>query len=158
MSRGLGELQREVLAALPKSKAECLDYRGGGSYPDWDPLPFSLPGWVYYRRSCVRLADDVYDMLAVGHLLKQSRRFRLSDSTAAFLAAYSRAVRTLLARGIIKPLTTVPIQAVDEDPNGLVHELADGQYLMVSRDCKRFVRQAELMTPAAKGKRGRPRK
>jgi len=63
----------------------------------------------------------------------------------AMQEAISRAVRSLVRRGELKPLDLVPVtayrngSAYGEVPHHLIHHLANGTYLMYGRRQVRFV-------------------
>jgi hypothetical protein len=98
MSRGLGTLQREVLAA-------CDDWRDPVAWP-------SSPRWhggeihggtVYCKRFHGEWTPpaDVIEVSAVTALVARRRDTGRSE---AFNAAVARAVRTLVARGLLIPI------------------------------------------------------
>lgn len=123
MSRGLGALQREILAALPASKPPHASYRGGGA----DARGVFARAYALF----LYLPADVYDLRAVSFALSRpdgagGREGRRQGAGAgypgrqdnAYSAAFSRAVRGLVARGVLAPLTRVPCAA-------LFYDLAD---------------------------------
>jgi hypothetical protein len=89
MSRGLGALQREILAALNEE---------------------------HWYSQIIRTYDGrvIYDLLAVKNTLAQGKgrtdRLYVPElqavyvwHTGAFTAAFSRAIRTLVSRGVLRP-------------------------------------------------------
>lgn len=163
MSRGLGKLQAEILNTLEEAKQEIFDYRGScrqenrRNYNDWK---WDKPGWVRCRNRKVLLADHVYDLRAsMEHIATKMncrsgagyinfmgveiyRRGQISDQ---FKAAFSRAVKGLIARGLIKPLGMVPIKDYVRTPrdewdySSPVMYLKDGLFLSVSKRQNRFI-------------------
>jgi len=149
MSRGLGWLQKEILATLDEAKGAAAKkvghyYRGDDTEAQHDGRPWrwSLPGWVYCHGAHVRLADDVYDLrCSRAHLAQMHRALDYGYVTNAFTAAVSRACAGLVFRGHLTPINMVPIVDYEEDHH-LIHELSDGLYLHVpsQRQC-RFVKR-----------------
>ena len=113
MSKGLGSLQREILAHIA------------------DPMP---------RGQDFSLRDGVYDLRFVLRALQKLRGGRcISESLQA---AFSRAVRSLVRRRFLKPLWLVPINCTEQDREWLdfrTEELSDGLYMIWSSRRVRFV-------------------
>jgi hypothetical protein len=108
MSRGLGKLQREIIETLEEAKQHFSDvfYRGGGSLATYR-CSHGL-GWVIMGKSHFRIADDIYDLRASSlHLAERHDAFRFGIEPK-FQAAFSRAARTLVARGRLLPVWRVP--------------------------------------------------
>jgi hypothetical protein len=98
MSKGLGQLQREILAAIDKYRNDPqLCWRGGEVVPS---------GAVYAVAAGVefQLPDGVFDIRGIARFVGK----KLNRSDAAFQASYSRAVRQLVHRGL---LVAVPSMA-----------------------------------------------
>jgi hypothetical protein len=96
MSRGLGVLQREILDSLDaarQAQASCDR------------------GWVLYRRVDMLLCEDIYDVRVVAHYLR-ARRHIPAWQGERFAPMFSRAVHGLVARGLLEPVTTVPLVEV----------------------------------------------
>jgi hypothetical protein len=105
MSRGLGALQREILATLEAARYYQTSYRGG----DVDDY-----GWVRYHSREFRLPDDVYDMrqslayIASAHG-KVSQHYTTVGGVgvdSAFQASFSRALKGLHAGGYLAASAT----------------------------------------------------
>lgn len=141
MSRGLGSLQTEIIETLEEAKRDIPSYPGQGSSKS-DPLPFSLPGWVIVGRTCALLAEDVYDLRASAAFLAKRRGLRFA--TSGFQASFSRAVRSLVSRGLLAPLSLVPVTQYEEEDRyrdaSRIEHLKDGLYLTTSSRQIRFVR------------------
>src|SRR5262245_7769253 len=106
MSRGLGAVQREILATLQVAKMATTYSKNGIAYAGcktrfYHPLPYCAPGWVWYHRNCVWLADQVFDLRASSTYLKRWRGLGMQDCNSSFTSAFSRAIKTLLVRGIL---------------------------------------------------------
>lgn len=151
MSRGLGHLQRDILATLDTAKEAATTatgpYRGYGGEARSTPWRWNRPGWVRYWGHCVQLASDVYDLAASSkYLARQSRALGYAKETLpAFSAAFSRAVKGLVQRDRLTPLWLVPLLDVDEHApqHDRIEYQADGLYLLVmNRQC-RFVIRSE---------------
>lgn len=123
MSRGLGQVQRQILESLAVARAAAPRYPGSGdSGPGLPPALQGTPaaeGWIWVGRSCLHLAPGVYDLRAtLAYLLQQSRARRTKWTAQGRVsnpleAAFSRAVRTLVRREALEPLWFVPFDAVD---------------------------------------------
>ena len=153
MSRGLGVMQRSILDTLDEARAAAPRYRGSGEWCDWglpgegDPETYDPAGWVWYRKQAVRLAEGVYDLRCSAVYLKAQRELERCGSgsrsawrSERFLPAFTRAVRSLLRRRLLRQLTLVPLLARDRfKPTPDVHHLADGLYLDARDRQIRFV-------------------
>jgi hypothetical protein len=88
-------------------------------------------------------AENVYDLRHVLKVVSKIRRSGANWNEAAFQSAFSRAVRSLVARGVLKPLWLVPISGVcfawQNDPRWRTESLADGEYMVWSSRQVRFV-------------------
>jgi hypothetical protein len=122
MSRGLGSLQREILAALMARK-------GGDRV-------FSY-GW-----GAVWLAEDVHDLRAVIREMAKTtgRTYGAGFVCNRFAAASSRAIAGLVRRDLIEPLSLVPVISRSEDCRLHIHHLADGHFIEWKSHQRRFVR------------------
>ena len=123
MSRGLGTVQRRILATLAEARAVAPSYpgsgdRGPGLPADVQGTP-AAEGWIWVGRSLVHLAPDVYDLrCTLAYLAAQpgarrqrwTARGRVSNPLEATV---SRAVRSLVRLGRLEPLWFVPCDAVD---------------------------------------------
>ena len=145
MSRGLGTLQQRILATLDLAKQAAPRYRGSGegvlgSACRGVPLRIDPAGWIWYRDGCVQLADDVYDLRCSAAYLAE-----LSGVSpyirGPFRAAFCRAVRGLVHRKQLIPLSGVPLRQVDQDYPAGVEWLADGAYLCWHSRQVRFVKR-----------------
>jgi hypothetical protein len=146
MSRGLGALQREIVRTLNAAKIASVGYRGNGrdDQPPWDE-----PGWVSYRHLRVQLADGVYDLRASAAFLAQKTGHTYAGDNVvtgyytapSFQAAFARAVRGLVTRGVLTPLGLVPIRAWELTPEIERHlsRRGKGVYLPVYGTQIRFV-------------------
>jgi hypothetical protein len=160
VSRGLGKLQREIIETLDDAKLYFADpangveksflghtftslpsYKGGSPfYRDGDPR-LEEPGWVTHGRS-FRVSDNVYDLRASAKYIAKRRGLDpyRDHGVVVFEASFSRAVRTLLQRGLLHHLKhIVPIAAVGDYWPAHVERLADGDYVNVSPRQVRFV-------------------
>ena len=148
MSRGLGWLQRDILATLEDAKRAPWGQEGFNEYMgyggEWSEQPsptwrWMRPGWVRYRGACVRLSDGWYDLRASDvYLCRKHRRFDYDDRSAspAWRAAFSRAVASLVQRRQLIPAKSlIPLHEFDEDSDvaGRIERLSDGLYLSVRR-------------------------
>jgi hypothetical protein len=140
MGKGAGALPREILETLEEAKGGQLDYHGSESRA-WHPAPaFRLPGWVWHRGNCVRLADGVYDLRAsVRYLAERHGKRGPHDTDRGFQARFSRAAHGLVRRGELVALSLVPLAGWDPDACSLVVCLAGGDYLSVHGRQVRFV-------------------
>jgi hypothetical protein len=96
MSHGLGIFQRQILASLEPARA---------AQPSYDR------GWVLYRRVDMQLIEGVYDLRIVSKYLRAHRQIPRWQGER-FAPMFSRAVRGLVARGLLQPVTTVPLVEV----------------------------------------------
>ena len=95
-------MQREILATLPESAAPEAWHRGMACYEDGEKP------WHCVRGLDVMLASGIGDLMVARSIIAG----RLgSGDLAGFPASFSRAVRTLAARGEIMLLSRVPIIA-----------------------------------------------
>jgi hypothetical protein len=116
MGRGLGRLQREILATLDDAKREVVYYRGSARQRPvynqvcgWLMAERNEPGWVSGPDGPVLLPDDVYDLRASMRYLAQKHGaleglFSAEHDfvTPSFQASFSRAVRALVRRGLLE--------------------------------------------------------
>jgi hypothetical protein len=137
MSRGLGKLQREILATLPIAQGAVGEYRGG--YWKWK-------GWVTSGGCSLKLADGVYDLRAVLRVLAMARGEMetrgLPYIRTGFRVSFNRAVASLIQRGELEVLKLVPV--ADWEPENCygrrrIHHLADGLFFSACSE-RRFVR------------------
>jgi hypothetical protein len=161
MSRGLGRLQRDIIATLDEAKVALPRYLGGRAaeraewsqwfrqrYPNHAEYPAG-PGWVIAHGREVRLADGIYDLRAsLAYLARRDNQIsHCSYVRGAYQAGFSRAVRGLVRRGLLEPLRfLVPIDCLGEGVETDLCRtlaLADGLYAAVSGRQVRFVRRAE---------------
>ncbi len=150
MSRGLGKLQRDILNTLEEAKQDMFNYTGSyrqeniGNYKGWK---WDRPGWVVCRNRIILLADHVYDLRASMKYLaaKQGQTYcRGNYTNGKFQAAFSRAVKGLIARGLIEPLGLVPIvdyraSNQDHEYSSVIMNLSDGLYLNINKRQNRFI-------------------
>jgi hypothetical protein len=146
MSRGLGQLQREIVRTLEASKIASLPYRGNGR--DENP-PWNEPGWVRYRGLRVQLAEGAYDLRASAALLAHKSGHTYAGENALtgyfvmgkFQAAFSRAVRGLMQRGELMALGLVPVMAWERSQQiaRRLRQDVRGAYLPVYGSQVRFV-------------------
>jgi hypothetical protein len=96
MSRGIGRLQRAMLAAWEPAKWSGATYRGNS----WGYI-----NTVVARGREIDLGDHLYDARAVCRYVarEQGRLDHLGHPTPAFTAAFSRALRGLVRRGYLLP-------------------------------------------------------
>lgn len=133
-------MQRQILDTLDEAKNTELNYRGCSWEQNWmhpDTWRWDRPGWVIYHRQVIRLAPGVYDLRASAMYVAQQNGMVYSAGfiQPCFQAAFSRAVKSLLGRKLIKAPTTIPLAEYDEDQadSELILELADGIYLDADR-------------------------
>jgi hypothetical protein len=135
MSRGLGALQRRILDTLDEAKATALPYPGSGH--TWPGIPpgSDPAGWFWYGGGCLRLAPEAYDLRCSSAYLRAQCVLR-GGNPGSVNAAFPRAVKTLIARGLLTCLELVPLAAVSRLPvwnarrrNAQVLRLADGLFL-----------------------------
>jgi hypothetical protein len=143
VSRGLGAMQQAILDTLETAKLTAPRYRGCGQ--GWKrsgvgvPLGADPAGWIWYMGGCVQLGHGVYDLRCSSTYLRQQRTIGVWNSHR-FFPAFSRAIKTLLARGVLTALHLVPLGRIDVDyPCDQVHFLSDGLYLSVQEHPVRFV-------------------
>jgi hypothetical protein len=158
MSRGLGALQRTILGTLDEARQAAPRYPGSGysqaglvcsRYGDQTP---EAAGWLWVGHSCVLLAPSVYDLRAsMAYLVQHTGRERQvysakSEGTLVsnpFEAAFSRAVRGLVARQCVTPLWLVPLDGWDRDymRERDLEWLDDGVYFQWGSRQIRFVKR-----------------
>jgi len=161
MGRGVGNLQHEILTTLAEAKETMVFYHGSARWRM--PLNQDRPGWVSYCSMDVLLAGGVYDLRASSAFLARRRGLRFVGES--FSAAFSRAVRGLIRRGLIKAPQVVSVERVEDktgrsidldfdphsgdevDPMSGRFVIPDGPFVRRGRET-RFV----LLTKAAKGR------
>jgi hypothetical protein len=129
MSKGLGKLQRDILTHLKDPLLEKV----GTTYA----------GETTAYGTTFLLGADVYDLHNVAVILE--RLYGRSMFNRHILqAAFSRAVRSLLRRGVLERVSLVPVAKEcfqwRRDPRWRVEELSDGRYLLWRDRQARFVR------------------
>ena len=136
MGRGLGRVQRDILATLEEAKAAMPRYQGAR----WGP-PYGHegePGWVSSRGGRVRLPDGVYDLRCSlrylarrdGQVYAQGEERGLGYVSEGYRVAFSRAARGLLRRGLLVAVSPHSGRPVERRSDGRRHEV-------------RFVRRAD---------------
>ncbi len=130
MSRGLGEMQREILDTLDEAKRAAPRYQGGRDYgyfatrrcvfdettdfsePYWaERYADDTPGRVVRNGAEWMMPADVYDLRAsLRYLAKRHGRCRSNINTPGavhvneeYRASFSRAVRRLVEDGYLVP-------------------------------------------------------
>ena len=106
--------------------------------PEWGDY------WTHTHGCDVVIADHVYDLReTLKFLARQEGQTycRGSYVNESFRASFSRAVRGLLKRHLLKEIDfLVPVKEVVSDPMGRVHYLSDGIYVGLSQSKQiRFV-------------------
>jgi hypothetical protein len=130
MSKGLGRMQHAIMDNLDTAQA-------------YNTLPNDIRWFWYSQVIELRLAEGVYDLRQTSRYLR--RLWHIDFMTERrFQAAFSRAVRTLIARKLLEPVTMVPI--VDEFTHygastWFLHHLADGTYWIRNQQQTRFVKR-----------------
>jgi hypothetical protein len=118
MSKGLGSLQNNVLGLM-------LATPGGDEIPVF---------WTRGRR-VVRIAADMYDMRRISHDLQKLAGYEIG-TIHKWWPQFSRAVRTLEARGILEFPSLVPLSdnsdCEDYGEAGILR-LSDGVFLTRAR-------------------------
>ena len=142
MSKGLGPLQREILATLPESAAPDVWHRGMALDKGSDEP------WHCVRGLDVILADGIGDLIVARSIIVG--RLGGCDS-AGFSASFSRAVRTLVTRGEITLLSLVPITEYRDAPRAPrnrvnVCHFADGMYFDHGEQPARFTGPGDVTT------------
>jgi hypothetical protein len=128
MSKGLGKLQREIISHLA------------------DPIPatgWSREGELRAGGVCFIPVPGVYDLRSVSHTMARQRGLKFVDWSPPLQAAFSRAVRSMVRRGILEKVELVPVERVtywERHRRCSVHELSDGCFLDWSPRQVRFVR------------------
>jgi hypothetical protein len=102
MSRGLGGLQRQILESLDVARDAQESYDRG---------------WVLHQCVDMRLREDVYDLRVVAVYVARQRRYPYGQR-ATFSPMFSRAVHGLVQRGLLTPVTFVPLTEVVVRPGG----------------------------------------
>lgn len=153
MSRGLGKLQLEILATLDDAKWKQDSYSGSGMslVSGLRDVRWHHPGWITRGRWLARIAEDVYDLRASCRFIMAQRGVRPGGNAAyALQAAFSRAVRGLVDRGVLIHLTLVPVADWEDELEG-VERLSDGNYIHYRDKQVRFVKLATLTLTDALG-------
>jgi len=141
VSRGLGRVQVAILDYLHTRRGD--DHIGGLG----EPLFILGPG--------------IHDMRRVAEEMTSRKGLSEPRSQAAFSRAVSRAVRKLVERGHLEPLSIVPVSF--DKPNRrysrFVYELAEGAYFLPPNGTKWSRRLIRLPAarPASLGWRARPK-
>src|SRR5262249_6334088 len=86
MSRGLGAMQRQILASLEAARE---------AQPSYDR------GWVLYRRVDMLLVEGVYDLRVVAKYVRARRQIPAWQGER-FAPMFSRACKSLVARGLLQ--------------------------------------------------------
>ena len=142
MSKGLGPLQREILATLPESAAPDVWHRGMALDKGSDEP------WHCVRGLDVILADGIGDLIVARSIIA----WRLGGcDSAGFPASFSRAVRTLATRGLITLVSLVPITEYRDVPRAprnraRVYHFADGMYFNYGERSARFTGPGDVAT------------
>jgi hypothetical protein len=123
MSRGLGMIQLSILATLDEARAAAPRYPGSGDSGPGLPTHVrgtpAAEGWIWHGRSLLHLAPDVYDLrCSLAYWASKPGLHRQHWSAQGCLsnpleATFSRAVRSLVKRGLLQRLGVVPVDAVD---------------------------------------------
>lgn len=136
MSRGIGRMQNAIIASLDDDR---------NSYVGMDAAYPSRPGWVTHKGLCVCLHADVFDMRAVMKSLarKSGGISHCNFVRPSFEASFSRAVRGLSLRGVLRFPPLVQILAAETllgEPaeSEAIYHLSCGMYLMVHPSQRRF--------------------
>jgi hypothetical protein len=123
MSRGLGALQRRILETLDEAKAAMPRYRGVESAWDLDKRTLRSINlgcrWVHVGAGqLVELAPGVYDLrCSAAYLAEQDGHTAHGFQAPSFTAAFARATRGLVQRGILVRLHEIPgVQVVRGRP------------------------------------------
>jgi hypothetical protein len=121
VSKGLGRLQREIIAAETPGAFEV------------DGLKFEL-------------RKDVIDLRRVVTLLagKHNAYTHCTFVRPSFQAAFSRAVKGLVRRGLIEKLTVVPVAQIDRYYPEAFERLSDGYHYLPPCQQTRYVRRIAL--------------
>jgi hypothetical protein len=138
MGKKLGTLEERLLRTLEQAKWKCMGYSGSASDPK-EPPPYCRPGWVWHFGTRAQLADGVYDLRASFTFLAKERANRNSAR-----ASLSRAVNSLIRRGILERLSLAPLQDYDSDAAVLVVRQQDRSFLQVKGKVNRFVRRGQV--------------
>jgi hypothetical protein len=174
MSRGIGNLQREILDSLDDAKRYFADpanavekqflgcsftsypkYKGGAPFFPDRSSHLVEPGWVTHGRG-FRIRDDIYDLRASCRYVAM-RHDAIEPGganggvNAAFQASFSRAARSLVRRGLLYPAgSIVPIVAIDTTRPPQVLHPADGDYVSVSLQQCRFVADGRCLSRSSR--------
>ncbi len=124
MSRGLGSLQRHILGHLVGRAGGDVVKDSG----DWR----------------IRLGPGIHDLRQVSQAMARQHG-GISHAhfvSCSWQASFSRAVRGLETRGLVKVLSTVPVLSAESGARlfHLIHDLAGGRYLVLSSRQRRFAR------------------
>jgi hypothetical protein len=114
MSRGLGALQRRILETLDEARAAMPRYRGVSMA--WEYVPrtnrFTNRGYLWVHVGAgqlVELAPGVYDLrCSAAYLAEQDGHTPQGWQDVSFTAAFARATRGLIQRGILVRLHEIP--------------------------------------------------
>jgi hypothetical protein len=118
MSRGLGALQRRILETLDEAQAAMPRYRGVESAWDLDKRTLRIINvgcrWVHVGEGqLVELAPGVYDLrCSAAYLADQDGHKATSRQYLSFTAAFARATRGLVQRGVLVALRQIPVVRV----------------------------------------------
>lgn len=97
MSRGLGRMQRAVLASIAAYRFPGAHWRGGEVVP-------SGRTWCLSRGIEFELPEDTIDARGVSRFLSRGRRGHGNEILPATSASVSRAFAGLVRRGILTPV------------------------------------------------------
>lgn len=129
MSRGLGAMQREILASLVEAKQLPLSYNGAREWKG--------ETWIRSRGVEAKLPANVYDLRASAKLLARRHGQRFLEGP--FQASFSRAANGLVARGLLERVSIVPLADWYPQDSKVVQHLSDGAYLVYWSARLRFV-------------------
>ncbi len=118
MSHGIGKMQQDILNTLDQAKQDMVYYRGSARSENagrvFDTWIWDKPGWVKVGRNKVRIAEHVYDLWASNRFIAKLRGETYSHFTKPdFQASFSRAVKSLIKRGLISACNPAPLAEVD---------------------------------------------
>jgi len=130
MSKGLGKMQHAILENLDAAQTH-------NRHPN-------DVRWLWYSPVIeLRLAEGIYDLRDTSRYLR--RLWRVDYQTERrFQAAFSRAVRTLIHRKLLEPVTLIPIERVFTHYGAqayFLHDLSEGTYWLRNRQQTRFVKR-----------------
>ena len=134
MSRGLGKLQRDILNTFGEAreyfKSEKCRYRG---------MAWGGVDYLIHNGREIKVKPYVYDLRAsLKYLaLKYNRLYGANYVDVVFQASFSRAVKLLIERGLIQPLSMIPLDDVFGGPDmSVVHSLSDGLWAFPGRQIR----------------------